>query len=62
MAIHTSVLSFADFINSQSMLKIIQQEVGVIKNMYVYQDPYQAAYLIKWEINDSDSNWIREDF
>jgi hypothetical protein len=60
--IHTSVLSHNNFFNSKSFLDIIHQEIKEIKKVYVYQDPYNAAYLIKWEIETPDYSFVKEDF
>ncbi len=62
MTIYISTIANMDLLNSQSMLNILQREVAEIKKMYVYTDPYNAAYLIRWELNDSDFGFVKEDF
>lgn len=59
---YTSHLSYSDLLLKSSVFSAIQREVDCIKNMYVYTDPANAAYLIKWEIELPDYSFVREDF
>ena len=59
---YTSILSLTDSLNSGAIFRALQREVDIIKQMHVYMDPYQAAYLIKWEIETPDYSFVKEDF
>lgn len=55
-------LNLNDMMNSPSFLRAINDQVNLVKAMYIYADPASADILIRWEINDTAINWLREDF